>query len=190
MANANFAFGLKPVRRFSGAPYNGAVRRYSCPSTYATALFPGDPVVKTGTSDADGYSEVNAASSGGNITGVVIGFEDNASMILGYGAASTTRAVLVADDPELLFEVQEDAVGGTLALASVGLNCDLISAAGSTANRISGWMLDTSTAATTSTLQTKIVEFQHRADNTAASAQAKVLVKINKHTELAGVAGL
>jgi hypothetical protein len=190
MANANFAFGLKPVRRFSGATYNCAARRYSVPSTYATALFIGDPVLKTGTSDADGYSEVNAAANGGSITGVVVGFEDVASMLLGYGAASTTRAVLVADDPELLFEVQEDAVGGTLALASVGLNCDLISAAGSTSTRTSGWMLDTSTAATTATLQCKIVEFQHRADNTPASAQSKVLVKINKHTELAAVAGI
>lgn len=190
MANADYAFGLKPVRRFSGGSYNNAVRRYSCPSSYATSLFPGDPVIKTGTSDAQGYSEVNLATNGGSITGVVIGFEDVPSMTLGYGAASTVRAVLVADDPELLFEVQEDAVGGTLGLASVGLNCDLIAAAGNTANRVSGWMLDTSTAATTATLQVKIIEFQHRADNEIPSAKSKILVKINKHTELAGVAGI
>jgi hypothetical protein len=134
-------------------------------------LFIGDPVVKTGTSDADGYSEVNAAANGGSITGVVVGFEDVASMLLGYGAASTTRAVLVADDPELLFEVQEDAVGGTLALAVGRPERDLIAAAGSTSTRTSGWMLDTSTKATGATLQCKIVEFQHRADNTPASAQ-------------------
>lgn len=190
MANANSAFGLKPVRRFSGAPYNNALRRYSAPSSYATAMFIGDPVVKTGTADSNGYAEVNVATAGGSITGVIVGFEDVPSLTLGYGAASTTRAVLVADDPELLFEVQEDAVGGTLALASVGLNADLIAGAGSTANRVSGWMLDTSTAATTATLQVKIVEFQHRADVEVASANAKVLVKINKHTEAAGQAGI
>ena len=190
MANANYATGLKPVRRVSGAPYNNALRRYSAPSSYATSLFIGDPVIKTGTADAQGYPEINAAANGGFITGVVVGFEDPASMTLGYGAASTTRAVLVADDPELLFEIQEDAVGGTLALASVGLNCDLISAAGSTFNRVSGWMLDTSTAATTATLQVKILEFQHRPDNEIPSANSKVLVKINKHTELAGVVGI
>lgn len=191
MANANYAFGLKPVRRFSGAPYNCAARRYAAPSSYATALFIGDPVIKVaGGADADGYQSVNLAAAGGSITGVVVGFEDVASMTLGYGAASTTRAVLVADDPELLFEVQEDAVGGTLALADTGLNCDLIDAAGSTTNRVSGWMLDTSTKATTATLQVKIIEFPHRADNEPASAQSKVLVKINKHTELAAVAGI
>lgn len=192
MANPNYAFGLKPVRKFSASGYANSLRRYSCPSTYATALFPGDPVVKTGTSDADGYSEVNAATGGATnkITGVVVGFEDVPSMILGYGAASTTRAVLVDDDPEALFEIQEDAVGGALALASVGLNCDLIAAAGSTANKVSGWMLDSSTAATGATLQVKIVEFQHRVDNAPASANAKVLVKINIHTELSGQAGI
>jgi hypothetical protein len=190
MANASNPRGLVPVRRFSGGSYNNALRRYSAPSSYATSLFVGDPVVKTGTADANGYPEVNAATAGGNITGVVVGFEDVASMTLGYGAASTTRAVLVADDPELLFEIQEDAVGGALAVTGIGLNADLIAAAGSTTNKTSGWMLDTSTAATTATLQVKIVEFQHRADNEVASAGAKVLVKINKHTELAGVAGI
>lgn len=190
MANSNSARGLIPVRKFAASGYANAIRRYSCPSTYATALFIGDPVIKTGTSDADGFSEVNSAASGGSITGVVVGFEDPGSLQLGYGAASTTRAVLVADDPEELFEIQEDAVGGALALASVGLNCDLISAAGSTYTRASGWMLDSSTAATTATLQVKIIEFQHRVDNEPAVANAKVLVKINKHTELAAVAGI
>ncbi len=190
MANANSARGLVPIRSFAGSNFANPLRRYSVPSTYATDLFIGDPVLKTGTSDADGYSEVNSAASGGSITGVVVGFEDPASMLLGYGKASTTRAVLVDDNPESLFLVQEDAVGGALALASVGLNCDLISAAGSAYTKMSGWMLDTSTAATTATLQVKIVEFSHRPDNTPASANSKVIVKINKHTELAAVAGI
>jgi hypothetical protein len=193
MANTSVIRGLVSVRSFARSGYANAVRRYSCPSTYATALFPGDPVLITGTADADGYSEINAATNGSSISGVVVGFEDAASLALGYGAASTTRAVLVDDDPESLFEVQEDAVGGALAAADVGLNCDLISAAGSTTQRTSGWQLDTSTKATTATLQCKIVEIQHRADNefaTAGVANTKVLVKINKHTALAAVAGI
>jgi hypothetical protein len=192
MANANFASGLKPVRNADGTPYNCSTTRYSCPSTYATALFIGDPVVKTGTSDADGYSEVNLATAGaGNsITGVVVGFEDSASMLLGYGAASTTRAVLVADKTNLLFEIQEDAVGGTVALASVGLNIDLIAAAGSTTNRVSGWMADSSTAASGATLQLNIKGFAHRPDNTPASANSVLLVTINKHTETSAQAGI
>lgn len=190
MANDNSPRGLIPVRAFARSGWANAIRRYSVPSSYATALFVGDPVIKTGTADASGYSEVNLAAAGGSITGVVVGFEDVPSLQLGYGAASTTRAVLVDDDPESLFEIQEDAVGGALAVTAVGLNADLIAAAGSTATKASGWMLDTSTAATTATLQVKIIEFQHRTNNEVGNANAKILVKINKHTELAGVAGI
>ena len=190
MANANAARGLVPVRDAATSNHVNALRRYSCPSSYATALFIGDPVIKTGTADADGYSEVNLASAGGSITGVVCGFEDVASMQAGYGVASTTRAVLVDDNPATLYEIQEDAVGGALAVTGIGLNADLIAASGSTFLKTSGWMLDTSTAATTATLQVKIIEFQHRADVEVGNANSKVLVKINKHTELAGQAGI
>jgi hypothetical protein len=191
MANANYARGLVPVRDASTSNHTNSLRRCSALSSYATALFIGDPVIKVASgSDADGYATIQAATNGGAITGVVVGFEDAASLLLGYGAASTTRAVLVDDNPETLYEIQEDAVGGTLALADVGLNCDLISAAGSTTNRVSGWMLDTSTKATTATLQVKIIEFQHRPDNEVAVANSKVLVKINNHTMLAATAGI
>jgi hypothetical protein len=194
MANANYASGLKSVRNVSESGYANALRRYSVPSSYATALFPGDPVIKVaGGSNVDGVPLVNLAAAGGAITGVVVGFEDSASLLLGYGAASTERMVLVDDNPESLFEIQEDAVGGALAAADVGLNADLVAAAGSTATRTSGWMLDTSTKATTATLQVKIIEVQQRADNEFASAgvaNAKVLVKINNHTMLTGSAGI
>jgi hypothetical protein len=58
------------------------------------------------------------------------------SMILGYGAASTTRAGAGRRRPALVFEAQEDAGGATTALADIGLNVDLIAAAGSTTKRI------------------------------------------------------
>lgn len=192
MANGNAPRGLVPVRSFARSGFANALRRYVAPASYATALFPGDPVIKVaaGADAGTGANTINLAAAGGAITGVVVGFEDVGSMQLGYGAASTLRYVLVDDDPESLFEIQEDAVGGTLALASVGLNADLVAAAGSTYLRASQWQLDTSTAAVTATLQVKIVGFQQREDNEFASANAKVLVKINNHTELAGQAGL
>lgn len=191
MANANFASGLKPVRSFARSGFANALRRYVAPASYATALFPGDPVVKVAAgAHTTGENTINLAAAGGAVTGVVVGFEDPASLVLGYGAASTLRYVLVDDDPESLFEVQEDAVGGALALADVGLNADLVAAAGSATTRTSGWMLDTSTKAVTSTLQVKIIQFQVREDNEPGVANAKVLVKINNHTELAATAGL
>lgn len=192
MANANYARGLIPVRSFAGSNYECPLRAYTARSDYATALFIGDPVVKSGLADANGRPGIILATAGATnaITGVVVGFEDIASMTLGYGAASTQRTVLVADSPGTLFEIQEDAVGATTALADVGLNCDLISAAGSTTNRVSGWMMDSSTKAAGATLQLKIVGFVERIDNTPASANAKMLVTINLHTEVPGVVGL
>lgn len=192
MPNANFARGLIPVRMAGGGYYSGACRAYTARSDYATDLFIGDPVVKSGLADANGRPGCTLATQGATnaITGVVVGFEDVPSMILGYGKASTQRTVLVADDPDLLFEIQEDAVGATTALADIGLNADLISAAGSATQRTSGWMLDSSTKAAGATLQLKMVGFVERTDNTPASANAKVLVRINLHTEVAGVVGL
>lgn len=192
MANANVAFGLKPVRYASGAPYNGAVNSYFVPATDSTPLFIGDPVIIAGSADpATGASTITrATAAGGNrITGVVQGFVPSPSVVsVGYRAASTDCYVLVADDPDLLFEIQEDAVGGALALASIGLNADLIAASGSTTTKRSGFQLDTSTAATTATLQLRIERFVNRADNEAASANAKVLVRINLPTQT-GAAG-
>lgn len=192
MANADFARGLIPVRNAAGGAYNCAARAYTAVSTYATALFIGDPVVKSGLADANGRPGCVLATAGATngITGVVVGFEDVASLLLGYGAASTQRTVLVADDPDLLFEIQEDSVGAATALADVGLNVDLIAAAGSTTQRTSGWMADSSTKATSATLQCKIVGFQERSDVTPASSKSKLLVKINLHTEAANTAGL
>jgi hypothetical protein len=121
------------------------------------------------------------------VTGVVVGFRPSATVISnGYRAASTAEYVLVADDPDLLFEVQEDAVGGALAAVDVGLNADLVSGTGSTTTHRSGWQLDTSTKATTSTLQCRVAGFVQRPDN-VIGANAKVYVRLNKSTQVGAV---
>lgn len=189
MANANSAFGLMPVRYRDGRPYNGACNPYVVPASNSTALFIGDPVILAGTAVAGVVGGAlptitRATAAGGNyISGVVVGFEPNASVIAnGYRVASTLCTVLVADDPDLLFEIQEDADGGALALAAVGGNADLVSGSGSTVTKKSGFQLDSSTAATTNTLQLRVLGFTDRIDNAAASANAKVLVAINLHS--------
>ena len=72
MANSNSPFGLKPVRYRSGATYNGKVTPYYIPSSYGTALFIGDPVVKTGTSNT---AEVNVPGAGKFNIGITAGIE-------------------------------------------------------------------------------------------------------------------
>lgn len=190
MANANIASGLKPVRMAGGGPYNGAVNMYYVAASDATALYIGDPVVKDGGADTAGVASVIRGSVGGPFTGVVQGFlPDGTTNMVGYRAASTAGYVLVCDDPDVIFEIQEDGVGGAIAAADIGLNAQVILAAGSAYTKRSGVMLDTSTKATTAGLELKIVGLVQRPDN-ALSANAKVLVKINDHTESNGTAGI
>lgn len=191
MPNVNAPRGLTPVRYASGAPYNGAVNRYYVPAADATALFIGDPVTESGSADANGVpTATRTAAGGGNRwTGVVVGIETpkDPTKALMYRPASTEAYILVADDPNLLFEIQDDSVGGALAAADFGLNADFIAAAGSTFTGRSGFMLDTSTKAVTATLQMRIESLAQRPDN-EIGANAKVLVRNNLPTKT-GAAG-
>lgn len=182
MANANTPMGLRPVAHRNGAPYNGAATRYYVPSTDSTALYLGDPVILAGSADADGIATVTKATAAGGayMLGPVVSVEPITRDSTTYRAASEARYVWVADDPDLVFEVQEDAVGGALAAADVGLNADWVDGTGSTVTGLSGVQLDTSTKATTNTLQLRIRGFSQKIDN-AIGANAKVLVTINLH---------
>ena len=192
MANANIARGLVPVRYRSGAPYNGAGNIYYVPSTYATALFIGDPVISvTDASDANGIPTVQRATAAGGayITGVVAGIMaggDPAIPTLAhnpqYHVASTAGYIMVHDDPELLFEIQEDSVGGVMTVGAAGRNADLIAGNGSTVTGWSGWMLDSSTLNTTNTLQLRVEAPVARVDNDPTADYAKWLVSINLHS--------
>lgn len=194
MANSDTPLGLIPIKHKNGEPYNGAVNAYYIPSTYATALFVGDPVVITGTSNTTEYEdnapgtlpEINkATAAGGNyISGVIVAFNPLADdLTKTYNAASTERIALVADDPDLVFEIQEDSGGTALAATSVGLNADLVyTHSGSTTSGKSGAELDRSTANTTNTLQLKILRLINRVNNDIGDS-AKWEVMINLHTQ-------
>lgn len=199
MANTDAPFGLSPVKYAWGSPYDGACRAYYVPSGYATALYIGDPVLITGTSNTTtirGFAPgvlpaINkAAAASGQITGVIVGFlplDGQTSNV--YGAASTDRIALVADDPNLLFAIQDDA-SGTLAATDVGLNAQLIfTHSGSNFTGRSGVELDATTPATTSTFQLTIISLLDRPDNELGQ-WAKWLVRINQHTYAPGNVGV
>lgn len=156
MANTNRPFGLKPVRYRNGTPWTGQARHYHVPSSHGTAIYIGDPVDLTGTSNTAEVTclggtfpiatlaDVTLATlADGNYTcGVVVGVEAVNRESTIYREASTDRVLLVADDPDLIFEVQDD--GATaLAATSVGLNAILESGTGSTTTGLSGYVLDT-----------------------------------------------
>jgi len=190
MANSNTPFGLRPIRHRNGAPYNGAATRYYIPASDSTAVYLGDPMILAGSADANGIASVTKATagSGAYMLGPVVAVDPSEGAGASgrdsttYRAASTERYVWVADDPDLVFVVQEDGVGGALAAADVGLNADWIAGSGSTVTGLSGAQLDTSTKATTATLQLRILGFSQMVDNEPGSANAKVLVSINLHS--------
>jgi len=181
-----------PYRYTWGQPYNGAANIYSVPSGNATAIYLGDPVIATGASDANGIPVIKQGTAGGGAVnlGVFVGIVDGGAPgtavipvtqgLPVYVPASTAQYVLIADDPNLLFWIQEDSVGGSIATATAGTkNADLVSGSGSTITGWSGWMLDSSTIQTTNTLQMRIVQGLQETDNTIGTSFAKWLVKFN-----------
>jgi hypothetical protein len=184
MANVSRINGFNPVKMKNGAPWNGMANLYFIPSSDGTATFVGDAVKLAGSASTDGYPTVAQAAATNPVLGVVIGFKVNPSDLNlsgSYRAASTDRYVLVVDDPDVVFEVQEDAVGGALAVTDIGLNAEIVVGSGSTTTGKSGMQLDTSTKATTATLVLKTLGFVDRVDNEIGSANSKVLVLINNH---------
>lgn len=187
MANGDTAFGLKPVRMLDGTPFTGSVDMFYVPSSNGTALYVGDPVKLAGSADSAGVASVTHCAAADTITGAVVGFADVASMELGYGAASTARYPLVAHGQDILFEIQEDSDGAALTADEVGLNAQIIVAAGSAYTKRSGVELDSSSAAVTATHGLRIRGFAQRPDN-AIGTNAKVLVSLNDTTESPGTA--
>lgn len=192
MANADNAFGLKPVRHVTGAPYNGAARVFSTASGDATAIYVGDPVKLSGTSSTVNgvvYTDVDQAATGDVVVGVVVGVLPDTADSLIYRAASTTRRLLVATDPHLEYEIQEVSGGTALTAAAIGLNADFVVGSGSTTTGRSGVELSNSTEATTNTLDLQIVGLVARADNEVGE-HAKWLVRINRHQFANQIAGI
>lgn len=181
MANADTPYGLIPCNR-NGGVYDGSVQIYYVPSTDGTAMAVGDAVKLAGSADADGIPTITRATAGDIPVGIVIGFVPQSGYedLPNYRAASVARYVLVADDPDVFFVIQEDSVGGALAATSVGLNADMVFAAPSSVTGLSNVELDSSSADTTNTLDLQIVRLYNVADN-AIGDNAKWICKFNTH---------
>lgn len=193
MANPNNPTGLTPVRYLSGAPYNGAVNLYSVPANDPTALGIGDLVLDLGTSTTDSKygvtKDVKIAATTDVITGVVVAFLPATRDSSVFRAASTLRYAWVADDPNLLFEVQEGTGGTALTANDLGLNISFAIGSPSTVTGFSGTTVDNSTEATDNTLAAKLVSVSTKSGN-AIGDSCRWLVRLNRHryvNQLAGV---
>lgn len=150
MANVDQPSGFLPVRHLNGNPYNGQFNMYFVSD--ANAMWIGDAVKSSGSADTLGkYGTVVRAAAGNAIRGVVIGFSNTPylaanveDLSMAYRLASVEMYVAVADDPDLIFEAQEDNLNDTLEAGDVGSIVNLVATTGSTLTGISGMEIDSS----------------------------------------------
>jgi hypothetical protein len=103
------------------------------------------------------------------------------------GAQATDWYALVLDDPNEIYEVSEPITGTPLTAAAIGFNVNLVVGTGNGFQ--SGWTINNTGAAVTSTLQVRLLGLVRRQDN-AFGLGARWLVKINSHEFSAGTAGV
>jgi len=196
MANANLPKGLVPIRYLNGSPWNGAVTTYY--ATGGTDIFVGDALALSGGAgaaglvingqDCEGMPAVTPVAAGANILGVCVGIVPSvATDALFY--ASGDRLVLVVDDPNVIFRIQEDAVANSVEAAAIGNNFDLVATAGSTTTGVSAMTLDSSDTSGTATAQLRVLRLSDLgpgkntiATTSAAGQYATFDVIINEHT--------
>lgn len=207
MASAVLA-GFRPVKQANGSPWNGQVNRYMVAAADGVILNVGDLVVLgSGAAITDpvtggvfpvvtrAITATTAAVSAAQIVGPVVGFEPDYSNLNlpNVRSASTYRIALVADAPGVIMACPQDAVGGVVAAASVGLNVAIIGTAvpSTAAPAASTMCVDSSSVSTTNTLPLQVVGVTANPDNDAASTSrpAELLVRINSSAMVGGATG-
>ena len=193
MANANIARGLIPSRHISGQQWTGSANVYYVPASVASNIFPGDPVFGlTNTADGNGIPAVQLATAGatnyllGPMVGIVAAGEGPTIAVTRdlpvYHQSGVAGYILVADDPDLMFEIEDDGVGGGLVVGAGGRNTNLVAGAGgSTFTGYSSWALSSAALAVTNTLQMRVLRMLEQADNVQGT-NAKWLCSINLHS--------
>ena len=187
MANQDAAFGLKAIGKVGQNRDNQGLSEYSIAAN-ATAIYQNDPVEMAAT----GTITVAAATDTllGSLNGV---FYTDASTSkptwanhLNASNTATDIVGFVSDDPYERFEIQSD---GATAAADVGLNADIVYAAGSSPDYVSKVELDFSDQKT-ATAQLRIMGISKDPSNdTAGSANVNLVVMINEHF-LKGTVGI
>ncbi len=202
MANTSRVNGFVPVKHLNGSPYNGQFNVYEIVAGDGTATMVGDLVKADSGTATDVYPTAVRGGTTGEVTsglflGVVVGFLPFNTLSVGnnpslptldvplYRAASTKRFAMVADSPDLIFEVQD---GGTVpcTLTLIGNNTGFMATAGSTTTGVSGMTTGTTAPTTTNSLPLKIMGIVNRPDNASAAASQKLLVMINQHYYMGG----
>ena len=187
MANQDAPFGLKPIGKVGQNRDAQGLSEYSIAAS-ATAIYFQDPVelAATGTITVAAATDALLGSLNGVFfTDATTGKPTYANHLNASNAA-TDIVGFVSDDPYERFEVQSD---GATALADVGLNADIVYAAGSSPDYVSQVELDFSDQKT-GTAQLRIIGISKDPSNNEAGSANVNLVTIINEDQLKATAGV
>jgi len=187
MANQDSAFGLKAIGKVGQNRDNQGLSEYDIAAS-ATAIYQNDPVemAATGTITVAAATDILLGSLNGVFYTDASTSKPTWANHLNASNTATDIVGFVHDDPYERFEIQSDAA---LTAAEVGMNADIVYAAGSTPNYISKVELDHSDLKT-ATAQLRVIGISKDPQNDeAGAADVNAVVIINEHF-LKGTVGI
>ena len=185
MANKDAAFGLRPIGKVGQNKDNQGLSEYNIAAN-SSAIYQNDTVQFLSTGYV-GVADTTTAVLLGSLNGVF--YTDTADQKprwanhLAASNAATDIVGFVSDDPYERFEVQAST---TLAIADIGLNADIVYAAGASPNFVSKVEVNTGTMVST-TAQFRVVgvakdiENSEKSNVTTYAANVNVVGIINEH---------
>lgn len=184
--------GFVPSRYASGATWNGATNVYFIPSTDASMFSVGDAVKAAAGGDAMGVPAVAKALGTDTVRGVIVGVLPVApnepslqATVLDLTNTNIPAVklkgyyVMVCDDPDVLFEIEDDGLAALTATAC-NKNASFTVANPVAPSMVSQSVLATGTIGTVATLNLRLFGLVQRPDN-LYGVNANWLVKFNLH---------
>ena len=185
MANKDAAFGFRPIGKVGQNKDNQGLSEYNIAAN-SSAIYQNDTVQFLATGYV-GVADTTTAVLLGSLNGVF--YTDTADQKprwanhLAASNAATDIVGFVSDDPYERFEVQSST---TLAIADIGLNADIVYAAGASPNFVSKVEVNTGAMVST-TAQFRVVgvakdiENSEKSNVTTYAANVNVVGIINEH---------
>jgi hypothetical protein len=187
MANKDAAFGFRPIGKVGQNRDNQGLSEYNIAAN-SSAIYQNDTVQFLATGYV-GVADTTTAVLLGSLNGVF--YTDTADQKprwanhLAASNAATDIVGFVSDDPYERFEVQSST---TLAIADIGLNANIVYAAGSSPNFVSKVEVDTTSGnMVSSTAQFRVVgvakdiQNSELSNDTTYAANVNVVGIINEH---------
>ena len=178
MANKDAAFGLKPIGKVGQNRDNGGLSEYDIAAS-ADAIYFNDPVemASTGTITVAAATDVLLGSLNGVFFTDATTSKPTYANHLNASNTATDIVGFISDDPYERFEIQS---AGTPAQTNIGNCADIVYAAGSSPDYVSG--VEISGTMANSAAQLKIIGVSKDPDNDElGSANTNLVVTINEH---------